>query len=143
MTARGIRNNNPLNIRKGAKWVGLKSRQTDDEFCQFFHPVFGYRAATKILFNYQELHDRRSLAEIISRWAPPTENDTNAYIHSVARKLADRGTAVVIDTPLRLREQRGLLLGLLNAMTVHENGSCPYDDNLIKSGILLALSKWG
>ena len=36
MIARGIRNNNPLNIRRSKdKWQGMKALQTDAQFCQF------------------------------------------------------------------------------------------------------------
>ena len=37
MLPRGIRNNNPLNIRRTAKdqWKGLRAQQTDASFCQF------------------------------------------------------------------------------------------------------------
>ena len=48
MTPRGIRNNNPLNIRRGAsQWQGLKRRQTDKDFCQFVTVAYGYRAALR------------------------------------------------------------------------------------------------
>ena len=42
--ARGERNNNPGNIRHGAKWQGLASTQTDKDFCQFISPEYGIRA---------------------------------------------------------------------------------------------------
>ena len=36
MIARGIRNNNPLNIRRSKdKCQGMKALQTDPQFCQF------------------------------------------------------------------------------------------------------------
>ena len=43
MLPRGIRNNNPLNIRRTAKdqWKGLRAKQTDASFCQYrLTPVF-------------------------------------------------------------------------------------------------------
>ena len=47
MLPRGIRNNNPLNIRRTAKdqWKGLRAQQTDASFCQFESLEFGWRAA--------------------------------------------------------------------------------------------------
>ena len=50
MIARGIRNNNPLNIRRSKdKWQGLKPLQTDPQFCQFETMEHGWRAAFKLL----------------------------------------------------------------------------------------------
>ena len=46
---RGIRNNNPGNIKKnGVDWDGLSEEQTDNTFFQFDDPVYGIRALTKI-----------------------------------------------------------------------------------------------
>ena len=49
---RGIRNNNPLNIRKGNNWKGEVSSSTDGEFEQFVSMQMGIRAGFKILKNY-------------------------------------------------------------------------------------------
>ena len=45
-TPRGIRNNNPLNVRRypNSSWVGMKAEQTDEDFLQFTDIVYGYRA---------------------------------------------------------------------------------------------------
>lgn len=54
-TPRGIRNNNPGNIRWGDDWKGLvpKDQRTDKSFCQFTTPEYGIRAMIIILRNYQ------------------------------------------------------------------------------------------
>ena len=81
---RGIRNNNPLNIRLGDNWQGLRKEQTDKAFCQFVSMEYGLRAAFVILFNY--LKKRVDTPDkIIKRWAPPSENDTEAYINRVCK----------------------------------------------------------
>ena len=50
---RGLRNNNPLNIRRTAdRWQGAAATQTDKSFVQFSTMAYGYRAAWKILDNY-------------------------------------------------------------------------------------------
>ena len=51
MLPRGIRNNNPLNIRRTAKdqWKGLRAQQTDASFCQFERMEYGWRAAFYLL----------------------------------------------------------------------------------------------
>ena len=87
---RGIRNNNPLNIRKGNNWQGEVSRSTDGEFEQFVSMQWGIRAGFKILKNYMTGYGGRVKAltnvhDIIHRWAPPNENNCRAYIDSVCR----------------------------------------------------------
>lgn len=85
---RGISNNNPLNIRHSAdQWQGASETQTDKSFVQFNTMAYGYRAAWCILQTYYERFARRNqgftVRNIISRWAPPKENDTEAYIRTV------------------------------------------------------------
>ena len=87
---RGIRNCNPLNIRKGAKWKGLRTVQTDPTFCQFKSMVWGIRAAFRLMRNhitgFGGTRQRCDTVEkLISVWAPDTENDTKAYIAHVCK----------------------------------------------------------
>ena len=94
-TPRGIRNNNPLNIRRSAdKWQGLKAQQEDREFFQFSEMKWGWRAAFRLLCHtYYGKYKLRTIRAIINRWAPPKENDTQYYIRSVAERTgigADR-----------------------------------------------------
>ena len=66
--ARGIRNNNPGNIRHGSsKWQGMSATQTDSEYIQFDDPVYGIRAIVKLLRNYQSRHGLNTIEEIITR----------------------------------------------------------------------------
>ncbi len=88
-TARGIRNNNPLNIeRSGAKWQGTCLEQNDPRFLQFETMEYGIRAAFRILRTYWYKHRLHTLRQIINRWCPPTErgNQTNQYVNYVAMK---------------------------------------------------------
>lgn len=85
---RGIRNCNPLNIRRGSNWRGLRDIQTDPAFCQFKSMVWGIRAAFRLMNNhitgFGGTRPRRdTVAELVSVWAPATENDTDAYIFNV------------------------------------------------------------
>lgn len=87
---RGIRNNNPLNIRKGNNWKGEVTNSTDGEFEQFVSMQWGVRAGFKILKNYMTGYGGRvkaltNIHDIIHRWAPPSENNCRAYIDSVCR----------------------------------------------------------
>lgn len=84
MTARGIRNNNPLNIRhnRNNRWQGVYEQQTDSEFVRFASMQFGIRAGFIIIRNYIR-QGHKDVASIISRWAPTRENNTVEYIRVV------------------------------------------------------------
>lgn len=121
--SRGIRNNNPGNIRWGDDWKGLvpEGQRTDKSFCQFKAPEFGIRAMIIILRNYQSKYGLKTITGIIKRWAPPNENDTQAYIRSVAQ-----ATGTDADKPIDLTDSRKLF-PLLQAIIKHENGTQPYE----------------
>ena len=88
MIARGIRNNNPANIRRGSNWKGLKLAQTDKEFCQFVSMYYGIRALIIVLRTYVTVHGLHTIRQIISRWAPPEDkNNTDKYVEYVEKKL--------------------------------------------------------
>ena len=132
MSARGIRNNNPGNIRKGEKWKGLSEHQTDSSFCIFVSPEYGIRALVKILLTYYKKYQLNTVKKIISRYAPPSENLTAAYIQSVANQLGVRS-----DEPLDVASP-AVLMVLLRAIIRHENGEQPYSDEQLLEGIYLA-----
>ena len=90
---RGIRNNNPLNIRRSAaRWTGLlvapssspegggNKQGYDAEFCQFENMMYGFRAAFKLLFSYYNKYGLHDVMSIIRRWAPDEDNNnTKVY----------------------------------------------------------------
>ena len=117
---RGQRNLNPLNIRKGDKWQGLAAEQTDKEFCVFESPTFGFRAACKILQKYAS-RGIVTIESIISRWAPPSENDTKAYIAAVCKTMKARPGDKVWP------HDRTATCRLLYAMSRVESGEWPLD----------------
>lgn len=121
--ARGIRNNNPGNIRWGDDWDGLvpKSQRTDKSFCQFTAPEYGIRAMIIILRNYEKKYGLNTVRKIINRWAPPVENDTEAYVNSVAKQVGVDADKVIDVTDSRV------MIPLLEAIITHENGSQPYE----------------
>lgn len=132
MVTRGIRNNNPGNIRLGDNWQGLAANQADSSFCVFISPEYGIRALAKILMNYQVKYKLFDVRSIINRFAPPVENDTESYIHSICLKLN-----VKQDTTIDVSEP-GIMLNMLKAIIKHENGEQPYSDELLKSGMRMA-----
>ena len=90
MNTLGSRNNNPLNIRRvsGQRWLGEVlplggDRRGPGGFCRFTTLEHGIRAAYQILDTYRRKYKAVCIEDIISRWAPPSENDTEAYIRSV------------------------------------------------------------
>lgn len=84
---RGLRNNNPLNIRRvvGTVWKGQTVEQNDPQFVQFASIEWGIRAAFAILQTYRRKYDATCIESIIGRWAPPTENNTAEYINGCCR----------------------------------------------------------
>lgn len=83
---RGIRNNNPLNIRIGNAWLGEVPNPTDSDFEQFVSMEYGLRAAFCILRRYIHRYGRNTPTKIIHAWAPTNENNTQRYIDVVCRR---------------------------------------------------------
>lgn len=133
--ARGIRNNNPGNIVKSnVKWAG-QVEGSDDNFVTFDSPESGIAALGKNLIAYNDKHGLNTIQDIISRWAPPHENDTKAYIDKVAKSIGvNPSEKIDIRNPDTLTK-------LTQAIIQHENGNQPYSANQISSGISLALGK--
>ena len=134
-TARGIRNNNPGNLRRSDDlWAGLAPEQGDPDFFQFSEPVFGLRALARTLYNYQVKHGLRTIREIVARFAPASENDTGAYVAAVAADMAAGA-----DEPLDLADGEELA-ALTKAIVRHENGTQPYSDSLFAQAARSALA---
>ena len=122
---RGIRNNNPLNIRhSNDKWQGAATTQTDPAFVQFESMEYGYRAVWKLLDTYhlrfRREHMPYNVRTIIARWAPPAENDTEGYIRSVL-SLSGLGGKENLLPPSNV-DGYGRLSSLIAAMTCMECG---------------------
>lgn len=115
---RGIRNNNPGNIRlSSTKWQGQRNFQFDPAFVEFIAPVMGLRALMRLLLTYHFKYGLDSVTALINRYAPPHENATDSYIHQVARRL---GVERFTKIDLRRRE---VLIMLARAIARHENGA--------------------
>ena len=136
---RGIRNNNPGNIRIGDPWQGLakpsqmKSFQKDETvFCVFSSPKWGIRAVVRILIYYQDKHNLRTVSEMINRWAKPSNNDTSEYVRFVSQKMKiDSNTSFTVAEYNRAYP-------MVDAMIRMENGIQPYSKKQIDRGLLLA-----
>lgn len=81
---RGQRNNNPANIRhSSSKWKGMTKVQPDKEFVTFIDRWWGIRALFVILRTYYFKYNLKTCSQVISRYAPPNENNTHSYIKFV------------------------------------------------------------
>lgn len=90
VTPRGIRNNNPLNIRIGNTWLGERADPTDQEFEEFVTIEYGLRAAFIILRRYIRRYKKNTVTSIVSTWAPSSENNTVRYIDTVCDRTGLR-----------------------------------------------------
>jgi len=126
---RGIRNKNPGNIRYNPAndWNG-QTGQDSDGFVIFSDSRFGIRAMGKILDSYRG-RGVTSIREIISSWAPNSENDTESYISSVVQSM---NAPSYHFTPTR---EDGDYPALVKAIIKHENGINPYSDGEIIAGL--------
>lgn len=116
MIPRGLRNNNPGNIEKGEKWQGLAKNQTDNRFCTFESMEYGCRALIKLILTYMTKRNCMSVSDIINRYAPSNENNTNAYINSVCLRM---GVKPNESLPII----RDVVVNLAKAIAYHENGA--------------------
>ena len=127
---RGIRNNNPGNIRaNGIAWQGMTG--DDGEYLIFDTPANGIRALARVLHTYAFVHGLKTIQQIIKRWAPANENDTAAYIAHVAK-------AVGVDESRVLVFDRAQLMKLVKTIIKHENGQQPYSDATVLEAIRAA-----
>ncbi len=84
--SRGYKNKNPGNIRltPGSLWKG-EVKGTDKSFKTFSSMGYGYRAIFVTLNSYFK-KGFNTISKIISRYAPSSENATEAYIATVERR---------------------------------------------------------
>jgi hypothetical protein len=128
---RGERNNNPGNIRHGSNWQGLAPKQPDPDFCTFTDAKYGFRALAKVLLVYRA-KGYDTLRTIIDRWAPPNENNTDAYVVAVAHSMGCDP-----DVHLDVADYTQMY-PLVCAIVRHENGRNNYLRSTIDAGLALA-----
>jgi len=131
-----FKKNNPTAVEMTKKriadpWEGQSKNQNmdnDGRMVRFDAPENGYRAAARTLHTYRTVHNKTNLTDIIHRWAPPSENDTDGYIATI-RRLTNFDKDEEIDSADKLFK-------LLKAMTIEENmGWFPYEEEDIWEGI--------
>lgn len=119
MIPRGIRNNNPGNIResKGDKtqWRGERATDDDKAFEEFETMEAGIRALMITLRSYIQKHKKDTIRKIINRWAPTCENDTGVYVNAVAKRTG-------IGADEKISFDKMTMFKLVEAISFHENG---------------------
>ncbi len=140
---RGIRNNNPLNIRLSSdKWQGQRPPSTSPEgeksFCQFESMAYGWRAAFVILCKtYYGKYKLKTIRALITRWAPPKENNTEAYIRRVTDRIGI-GPDRELGSP---QEHPAQWMMIAMAMAIVECGTTQLDYLSMLKGFSLAMGE--
>ena len=129
MKPRGLRNNNPLNIRHNADVFQGEIKGNDKSFKTFSTMPYGYRAAFVTLATYLS-RGWNTIEKIIARWAPPIENDTEKYIANV-----EKWSGVPRNQILTAADGADYIL-IVAAMSFVENGRNA-DINQVKAGFAL------
>lgn len=113
---RGLRNNNPGNIRRNSDVFQGEKTSSDREFKQFKSMAYGYRAIFKILSNYGRNYHLKTIRQMIGRWAPENENDTGAYVKAVSDYAG-----IPADDPIYVND-REQMIRIVAGMSKVENG---------------------
>lgn len=116
---RGIRNNNPGNLNYVGQAGAIREAGPNGRFAVFQTAEEGLQALAHQLRLYAQ-RGINSVRAIISKFAPPSENNTQAYINSVSK-----GLGVDANASLDLNDPR-VVQGLMNAIIHVENGKNPY-----------------
>lgn len=127
----GLRNNNPGDLRTGISWLGAIG--SENGFITFKSIDWGLRALAYDLSNKYFKDGLTTISEIITKYAPPTENDTQAYIDAVSYSMG-----ITPDSNLNLNSD--ILQSLIRAVITHELGasySSMITDADIQDGIQL------
>lgn len=131
-STRLLRLNNPMGIRKTAQqWLG-EVESSDPDYEAFGSAEDGIRAGARLLRNYWRLHSLNTVRGIITRWAPPTENPTEAYIRNVST-----WTGFAPDQRLDM-ESDDVIADLAAAIIRQENGMQPFTQEMIRAQVARA-----
>jgi hypothetical protein len=115
--SRGLRNNNPGNIRLSSTTYQGEVKSEDTAFKAFKSMAYGYRAMFVLLYTYQKKHHLDTIADMIGRYAPATENHTTAYIKAVSEWSGVPSTCHITAT------NGDVMIPIVSAMSRVENGT--------------------
>ncbi|MCU1324993.1 MAG: hypothetical protein JWN34_363 [Bryobacterales bacterium] len=134
-TPRGISCLNPGNIRiSDVHWLGKVTPSRDKDFETFDSMEHGIRAIAKNILTYYDHHGYRTIAAIISHYAPPNENDSLSYIRNVEKRTGiDREQILDIRNPF-------VLCKLVQAICIQESGPDCVTTEQVANGVHMALA---
>ena len=134
--SRGMRNNNPGNIRLSAtRFKGEVVPSMDSAFKQFSAGEYGYRAIFVLIDTYARRYGLTTIRKMISRYAPPTENFTDGYVRFVCRR-----SGIGADERVDSRSPRDMV-PIVAAMAEIENGENPSSDDIHRGWNLFACDR--
>lgn len=115
---RGIRNNNPLNLRiSNNQWLGKVKYNTDGQFEQFTSMLYGIRAAIINIRTITRRNKDITLKGLIQIWAPANDgNNVANYVQQVTKL-----SGIKSDEKITIKEKKKIC-ALVHAMAIVENG---------------------
>lgn len=139
---RAVRNHNPGNIDTGEPWQGLMppgqmtpEQAAEHRFCVFLNDAYGFRALAKILQSYPIVLMKQGkyfcVEAIIGRWAPPQENNTQAYVKAVCQRT---GYSATDPLPVDFIH----VGALAKAISTQEVGTWAFNDADLSAGLRLS-----
>lgn len=133
-TPRGIRNNNPGNIRRSIdKWQGLADpdHQIDLHYFIFGNPIYGIRAIARTLIECQDKFGMQGVKGILFRWAQMT-GKPEGYVAQAVKK-----SGMTDYEGVNMHKYADLKL-MVKTIILQENGQIPYTDAQIDKALVLA-----
>ena len=133
----GQRINNPYNIRQYDQGF-LGESGEDSGFISFEDPMYGVRAADRVLTTYGTNRGINTIRGLINRFAPPSENDTSSYVNYISGQLGIDPDAEVdlsdpemrarILSPMAMMESRseyspGQITGMIEQANLRQGDS--------------------
>lgn len=134
---RGLMLNNPMNIEEDhINWHGQIKPTADPQhfLAQFDTMVNGVHAGARSLLNQQLLHGLDSWGLIITRYAPPSSNDTMAYIKTMAN-----ATGVGPNDKIDLRDFDFMVLSCKAIIRQEQGKNNGVPDDVIQKGVSNAM----
>jgi hypothetical protein len=136
--SRGFRNHNPGNIdhNPANQWQGLLPHdpKIEPRFCRFESPEYGIRALFKLLKNYQRNPklQLKTIRQIISRYAPSNENNTESYISFAANKVG-----VSADAAISTQDKQVLFALAEGIIRMENSNQQPYSEAIFERAFAL------
>lgn len=135
-TSRAERNNNPGNLNFVGQAGATLEAGNNARFAKFGSTAEGVSALAKQLNRYGE-RGLDTIKKIITTYAPSNENNTQAYIDALSKRLG-----VSSDQKLDLKDA-STLSGLIKGIARHESGSDYLSDSDVMTGLSMAGVKGG